>query len=155
MKRLVINDTFAAAYSDGFHEMNSSELIKFYGSDSNRCGIYDEDSHTALIITWTTPKLGFLADARSVLNGAKARMKHSLQNYSHVDTMHREIAGCTAIGERFEYTANCTDIVQYGDLYVFKYNKLYYGIQLVARKESFEESQREMEQFLQSLAFMR
>lgn len=152
MKRLVINQTFAADYFEDFHEMTGTELTKFYGCAGNRCGIYDEGSHMAVIVTWMKPKLAFLTDERSVLKGAETQMKRNLQDYRHLDTMNIEIAGCRAIGNRFAYTVNGTDVVQYGDLYVFKYNKLYYAVQLIARKENFDASRCEMEKFLQSMA---
>ena len=154
MKKIVINQTFAADYFEDFHEMTGTELARFYGCAGNRCGIYDEEAHTAIIVTWTKPKLAFLTDERSVLKGAEMQLKRNLQDYRHVETLNTEIAGCQAIGNRFEYTVNGTDIVQYGDLYVFKYNKLYYGIQLIARKEGFDASQKEMERFLQSVALI-
>ncbi len=155
MKKLVINNTFATDYYEDFHEMSGRELKKFYGCDADRCGIYDKEAHTAIIVTWTKPKLALLTDKRSVLKGAEMQLKHNLQDYKHVETLNTEIAGCQAIGNRFEYTANGTDVVQYGDLYVFKYNKLYYGIQLIARKEGFDMSQGDMEKFLQAMAPVR
>ena len=153
MNKLVINNTFAAGYTDGFHVMRRNELKRFYGCDENRCGIYDEESHVAIMVTWIKPRLlGFLTDERSILNGAKTQMKRNLMNYCKVDAMKRMIAGCEAVGDRFEYIVDGTDIMQYGDLYVFKFNKTYYAIQLIARKNRFEESQNKIEEFLQSMA---
>jgi hypothetical protein len=43
MKNLVINQKLTGTMLEGFHEMDSSELIKFYGSAANRCGLYDEE----------------------------------------------------------------------------------------------------------------
>ena len=153
MKKLIINNTFAAGYPDNFHEMDSRELKKFYGCAGNRCGIYDEENHMAIMITWVKPKLlGFLTDERTVLNGAKTQMRRNLPSYCQVDAMKRMIAGCDAIGDRFEYIPAGTDILQYGDLYVFKFDKIYYAIQLIARMNSFTQSQKEIEEFLQSIA---
>ena len=118
MKKLVINQTLTGKLLEGFHEMDSGELIKFYGSDANRCGLYDEERHMAVIVSWNKPKLlGFLADERAAVKGAEARFRRNLQNYRHVDTLNRKIAGRQAVGVRFEYNPDGTDIVQYGELY--------------------------------------
>lgn len=155
MKKLVINQTLTGKLLEGFHEMDSGELIKFYGSDANRCGLYDEERHMAVIVSWNKPKLlGFLADERAAVKGAEARFRRNLQNYRHVDTLNATIAGRQAVGVRFEYNPDGTDIVQYGELYAFKHERVYYFMQVIGRKERFEEDQRLEDEFIRSVTVL-
>ncbi len=156
MKQININHTLTGTYSEGFCEMTAQELRKFYASEKSRCGLYDKDRHIIISVCWKKQGiLGFLTDTRSVLKGAEMRLSHNLSRYRLIERLNREIMSCPAEGIRFEYQVTGTDIIQYSDLYVFKYGDLYYSAEVVARKEGFEESQREMEGFLRSFAAMR
>ncbi len=153
MKKLMINRSLSGAFPEGFHEMDRHELIKYFAGDTDRCGIHDENRHVILSVSWSKPGfLGFLTDERSVLNGARLRLKLHLQRYRRLEKLNREIASRPAVGIRFEYQVTGTEFMQYSDLYVFKLGKLIYAVQLVARKECFEESQLLSEEFLRSIA---
>ena len=149
---LSVNHTFSASYPDGFHEMNSAELKKFFRSDASRCGIYDQDRHTIINICWVKPVLfGFMTTERSVLRGAEMRLENSLQQYCLTERLSREIMGLPAIGIRFRYTVTHTDIIQHSDLYVVKFGKRYYAVQIIGREENFVQDQELMEDFLNSM----
>ncbi len=155
MKNLVINQKLTGTMLEGFHEMDSSELIKFYGSSANRCGLYDEERHMVVIVTWHKPMLfGFLTNERSEIMRAESSLRRRLQDFRHIDTLNATIADHPAFGIRFEYNADHTDIIQYGDLYAFKIEKTYYYIQIIGRKERFEESQRLADEFIRSVTVM-
>lgn len=156
MKKIMINQELTGAYTEGFCEMTAQELRKFYVSEKSRCGLYDKDRHIIISVCWKKPGvLGFLTDTKSVLKGAEMRLRRHLSRYRLIERLNREIMSCPAEGIRFEYQVTGTDIIQYSDLYVFRYGDLYYSAEVVARKEGFEESQREMESFLRSFATMR
>lgn len=152
MKKANINDALTAEYAESFSEMNSAELKKFFITDKGRRGFHDEDRHTILNVAWTKPGiLGFLTDERSILRGAEIRLRHNIPTYHKIDELSAEIAGCKAIGIRFEYKVINADVIQYSDLYVFKLGKVFYSPQIIARKDDFEESQRDMDEFLGSI----
>ena len=150
---LTINNTLSAVYPDGFCEMSSVELKKFFMSDASRCGVHDKDRHMILNICWTKPGiLGFLTDERSILNGAETRLSHHLQGYRRIDRLSREIMGYPAIGIRFEYKVTDTDIIQHSDLYVVKVGKVYYAVQSIGRKENPAQDQQLTEDFIDSMS---
>lgn len=152
MKKANINNALTAEYTESFVEMNSAELKKFFITDKGRCGFHDEDRHMILNVAWTKPGiLGFLTDERSVLRGAEMRLRHNIPTYHKIGDISAEIADCKAIGIRFEYKVIGADVIQYSDLYVFKLGKMYYSPQLIARKDDFEVSQFEMDEFLGSI----
>ena len=135
--------------------MTGEELKKYFRSDAKRCGVYDKDRHIIWNVCWVKPVLlGFLTNERSILRGAEIRSEHSLQQYCLIERISREIMGLPAIGIRYEYKVTNTDIIQYSDLYVIKYNKLYYAVQIIGRKENFNESQKLMEEFLNSMTVL-
>ena len=149
---LTINHTLSATYPDGFREMSSVELKKFFRTDASRCGVHDKDRHMIMNVCWTKPGiLGFMTDERLILNGAETQLSRHLQRYRRVDRLSREIMGYPAIGIRFEYTVTETDIIQYSDLYVVKAGKVYYAAQSIGRKENFAQDQELMEDFLNSM----
>ena len=149
---LTINHTLSATYPDGFHEMNSTELKKFFRSDASRCGVYDEDRHVIINVCWVKPGLlGFMTNERSVLRGAEMRLENSLQQYCLLERLDRKIMGLPAIGIRFTYTVTNTNITQHSDLYVVKLGKVYYAVQIIGRKESFAQDQQLMDAFLDSM----
>lgn len=154
MKNLLsINNTLSATYPDGFHEMNSAELKKFFRSDASRCGVHDKDRHIIWNVCWVKPALlGLVTTKRSVLRGAELRLENSLQRYCMVERLSREIMGIPAIGIRFEYKVTDTDIIQYSDFYIVKYNKVYYAVQIIGRKENFAANRQLNEEFLRSMA---
>ena len=108
-----------------------------------------------VIVTWHKPKLlGFLTDERSAVMRAEASLKRRLNGFRHIDTLNETIAGHPAFGIRFEYNPVNTDIIQYGDLYAFKIEKVYYYIQILGRKELFQESRRLTDEFIRSVTVL-
>lgn len=155
MKNLLINNELKCVYSDGFHEMTGDELKKYFLSDENRCGIYDESRHFIISVSWIKKNFfTFITDAKSVVNGAEYRLKKNLVNYRRVDRMKCEIAGKKADGIRYEYTAVNADVEQIGELYVFRHHHMFYFVHLAARQDNFEESRRELTELLRSMTFI-
>lgn len=149
---LSVNHTFSATYPDGFQEMNSAELKKYFRSDTSRCGIHDKDRHVIINVCWVKPGLlGFMTTERSVLRGAEMRLENSLQQYCLTERLSREIMGQSAIGIRFRYTVTNTDVIQHSDLYVVKYGKMYYAVQIIGWEENHARDQQLMEDFLDSM----
>lgn len=149
---LTINHTLSATYPDGFHEMNSTELKKFFRSDASRCGVYDEDRHVIISVYWVKPVLlGFMTTTRSVLRGAETLLENRLQQYCMRERLSREVMGYPATGIRFTYTVTNTNITQHSDLYVVKLGKVYYAVQIIGRAENFAQDQQLLEDFLRSM----
>ncbi len=155
MKNLVINNELKATYLDSFHEMNSDELKKFFVSDQNRSGIYDENLHMIISVSWTKPGfLNYITDAKSVLKGTEYRMKNNMTNYRRLDSINCEIASKKAVGFRFEYLVGGTDIIQTGETYVFKQKNKYYAIHVISRKEGVGQCRQIAEDFLRSMTLL-
>ncbi len=153
MKRARINREFIIHYNDNFHAMTGDELTKFFGSPACRWGVYDEQQHTVISVTWTKPGfLNLLTDAKSVVGGAETRMKQKLQNYRREAAVSTEIAGITAKGIRFSYTADDTDVVQQGEMLAFRMKNKFYVIQYLSRNKGNAENHRQYETMLQSVA---
>lgn len=155
MKQATINSELSICYTDNFHEMTTDELTRFFGSPACRWGVFDEQQHAVVSVTWT--KAGFLnllTDAKSVVGGAEIRMKRNLQNYRREASVSMEIADIRAKGIRFSYTADNSDTVQRGEMIGFRMKNKFCVIQFLSRSEGYDESHRQYEDMLQSVAVL-
>ena len=66
MKKITINRELTLTYTDEFHRMSADELIKFCGTSENHSGIYDEENHMLIIVSWTNPGFfNYMTDAKA------------------------------------------------------------------------------------------
>lgn len=136
MKKITINRELTLTYTDEFHRMSADELIKFCGTSENHSGIYDEENHMLIIVSWTNPGFfNYMTDAKSIIGGAERCMKKNLLNYRREDSFKCEIASKKANGIRFAYTPAGTDIVQVGEMSAFRAKHKFYVIQYISRSE--------------------
>lgn len=152
MSNVKINNEVELTYPDGFREMREEELTRYFSSSANRWGVYHEDQHLILSVSWT--KAGFkrmFTDAESFLFEVEARMCRNLLNYQRIGSYKTKIAKKKAWGVRFEYRVNDARLVQVADLFVFKYKKKFYAIHFISRKSNAAESRAGFETVMKSL----
>lgn len=153
MKKTIINQELTLLYTEKFHIMSDTELVKFCGTAVNHWGIYDENNHCLFIVSWTKPGfLNFLTDAKSVIRGAERRMEKNLHNYRRMDSFTTTIAQRKAQSIRFTYEANDAELTQIGEMSVFRADKKFYAIQYISRQCYDDENRGVYRDILQSVA---
>ena len=152
MKKITVNRELTLTYTDEFHKMSDDELIRFCGTSENHSGIYDEENHALIIISWTKPGfLNYLTDAKSVIGGAERAMKKSLPNYRREDSFTLQLASKKADVIRFAYTPVNSDIVQVGEMSAFRAKDKFYVIQYISQSEYNAQNRKAYSETLQSL----
>ena len=149
-----INNELRCSFADGFHVMDESELKRFFASIDKRWGIYDENRHMIISVSWTKPGLqNLMTNPKSVLNGTDAAMKQRLKEYKNTGSYELTIKEEKADGIRFEYKASNKDIMQYGEYVAFRRNKKFYIPNMLCHKEDADSCAKIFADFIESINF--
>ena len=152
MKRTHVNKELLLNYTENFREMDDAELRKYFTTEQNRWGIYDEKRHAIISVAWTrTGLLNLLTDAKAIVNGMERCMKRNLKDYCRTERLSTVISGAKAKGIRFLYTANDADVKQKGDILALRCGGKFYVVEFVTRAEGEAENRRMYDAVLQSI----
>ena len=152
MKRTHVNKELLLNYTENFCEMDAAALRKYFTTEQNRWGIYDEKRHAIISVAWTrTGLLNLLTDAKAIVKGTERCMKKNLQDYCRTEKISTVISGAKAKGIRFLYTATGTDIKQKGETLALRCGGKFYVVQFVTRAEGEAENRRMYDAVLQSI----
>lgn len=155
MNNVKINNELNLTYPEEFKEMSEVELARYFGSPTNRWGVYDTDRHIILSVGWK--KLSFFksfGDEESAMIGAQARLRRNLLNYQRLGTYVIKLdKKKKARGLRFEYRVNDKKLVQVADLIIVKHKKIIYSIYYITRKANAAEARQTFRAALESVTF--
>ena len=153
MNSVKVNNELNLTYPDNFKEMSDVELARYFGSPTNRWGVYDTDKHVILSVGWTKP--GFfksMGDAESAMIGAQSRLRKSLLNFQLIGSYKMSLAKKKKVAAiRFEYRVNAKKLVQVADLIIVKHKKKFYSLYYITRKANAPEERQVLREILDSV----
>ena len=131
MKSFTINNELTLSCPDGFREMSTEELNKISSSrNPNRFGIWDEERRLMLAILWYKANVfqASLTDPRTSLRSVEMQLQSLLRpnGFTKTGSFHYPIAGQQA--KAFSYAYMVTDLLQTGEVFMFRNKRMYYTI---------------------------
>ena len=154
MKQATVNNELTLTYPDTYQEMSEEELLRYYRTAENRWGVYDQERHVILSVSWKKAGiLSFFTDAESMMIGVEAQLKRSLINYRRKDAFKTRIAKQKGFGIRFEYRTNGANIYQIGDIRSIKHKGKFYSLQYIGRRITDEECHPDFDRMVESVKF--
>ena len=152
MMQATVNNALNLTYPDSYRELTDEEMQRYFSSAENRWGVYDEERHSILSVSWSKAGiLSFLSDAESLIIPIEARYKRNLINYRRLSGGKLKIAKKKGYGIRFEYRVNNANMYQIGDLRAVKHKGRYYAFQYIGRRITDEQTHPDFDQMLESV----
>lgn len=151
MYTVTINNEINLTYPDGFAQMSEEALTRYFSTPNNRWGVYNDERHIILSVSWTKTGIGRPSNPDDLLTQVQARMCRNLLCYQKLGEFKIKIGGKKSSGIRFMYRVNDAKVVHIADLFVFKHKKHLYAVHYITRKATAAEDRLLLQEALNSI----
>ena len=152
MSTMTFNNFINLEYPDGFKVLTDEENSYFFTGNQLRLSFHNKEKHILISLSKSNDSfMNRILSLKAVSNGAINNLKSSLQDFKLIKEDNSTICNEPSLTSCFSYRVSDSDIMQYGELSIFKYKKSFYSVYSISRLEDKEESIKIFTSFRDSL----